>query len=191
MPTSGQEGGERGTMTIQAIVHRTGTNLVEPGERVYVGIDVGYRTHVASAIPLSVFNVSKNRDNWKRTKTLHFASDAAGFKHLQRYLDKFSTSVLDFLILLEPTGGYYAVTLLAYLLGQGYKALQVENKAVKDYREKIFGSETKTDDADARLMARMGFLHEMVGEEFSIQPVQLINPDDAALRVMVRDLAKL
>src|SRR5271157_1882240 len=83
------------------------------------------------------------------------------------------------------------MTLLIYLISQGYKVMQVENKAVKDYREKIFGSETKTDDTDARLMARMGFLHQVVGEEFSIQPVYLTNPDDAALKVMVRDVLKL
>ena len=81
--------------------------------------------------------------------------------------------------------------MLLYLLGKGYRVLQVDNRAVKDYREKIFGSETKTDDTDARLMARMGFLHELVGEEFSIQPVLLVNPDAAALRGMVHDLAKL
>jgi len=127
--------------------------------------------------------VARHQDRWKRAKTLHLSSDASGFKHLRRYLDKFSTLPTDFLILLEPTGGYYALTLLSYLIGEGYTVLQVENKAVKDYREKIFGSETKTDDTDARLMARMGFLHEMVGEEFSIQPVRLTNPDDAALRV--------
>jgi transposase len=135
--------------------------------------------------------VARHQDSWKRAKTIHLSSDASGFKHLRRYLDKFSTQLTDFLILLEPTGGYYALTLLSYLIGEGYTVLQVENKAVKDYREKIFGSETKTDDTDARLMARMGFLHEMVGEEFSIQPVRLTNPDDAALRVMVRDLVKL
>lgn len=122
---------------------------------------------------------------------MHFSSDAAGYKQLHRYLDKLSTNPTDFLILLEPTGGYYAMTLLMNLVGQGYALLQVENKAVKDYREKIFGSETKTDDTDARLMARMGFLHEMVGEEFSIQAVHLTNPDEAALRVMVRDATKL
>src|SRR6266851_1968158 len=40
-------------------------------------------------------------------------------------------------------------------------------------------------------MARMGFVHELVGEEFSIQPVLLMNPDAAALLGMVHDLAKL
>src|SRR6516165_10646446 len=76
-------------------------------------------------------------------------------------------------------------------LGKGYRVLQVDNRTVKEYREKVFGLETKTDDVDARLMARMGFLHEMVGEEFSIQPVHLVDGDAAALRVMVRDLEKL
>ena len=44
-----------------------------------------------------------------------------------------------------------------YLLGKGYKLLRVENSAVKEYRENIYGSETETDDMDARLMARMVF----------------------------------
>jgi len=40
-------------------------------------------------------------------------------------------------------------------------------------------------------MARMGFLHTVVGEEFSIQPVQLVDADSAELRVMVGDLTKV
>jgi hypothetical protein len=179
-------------VTTSAIVSNIdGLTLPQRRERIYVGIDVGYREHVAAASPLSVFNVQRNPDGWKRVKTSHFSSDAAGFRQLQRYLDWHSISQADFLVLLEPTGGYYGLTLLLYLLGKGYQVLQVENRAVKDYREKVFGGETKTDDVDARLMARMGFLHELVGEEFSIQPVHLTNPDAAALRVMVRDLGKL
>jgi len=83
------------------------------------------------------------------------------------------------------------LSLILFLLGKGYRVLQVDNRTVKEYREKVFGLEAKTDDVDARLMARMGFLHEMVGEEFSIQPVHLVDGDAAALRVMVRDLEKL
>jgi transposase len=179
-------------MTTQTIVKRDGDRILpDSREPIFVGIDIGYREHVVAAIPLANFNRAVHQDNWKRTKTLHFSSDAAGFRKLRVYLDKFSTTPSDFLILLEPTGGYYAMTMLVYLSSQGYRVMAVENKAVKDYREKIFGSETKTDDTDARLMARMGFLHQVVGEEFSIQPVYLTNPDDAALKVMVRDLLKL
>ena len=168
----------------------SGKTTPRRAERIYVGLDVGYREHVAAACPLPVFNVVRNPDGWKRVHTLHFASDAAGFGRFQRYLDRLSNDPDNFLILLEPTGSY-GLTVLLYLLGKGYRVLQVENRAVKDYREKIFGGDTKTDDTDARLMARMGFLHELVGEEFSIQPVLLVNPDAAALRAMVNDLTKL
>src|SRR5262249_19721585 len=72
-----------------------------------------------------------------------------------------------------------------------YHLLQVENAAVKEYRENIYGSETKTDDTDARLMARMGFLHEWVGEEFSIQAVHIATPDESLIRLMSRDMIRL
>ncbi len=185
----GRKGGDTATKA-PALVTSPERVAHAPKERIYVGLDIGYREHVAAASPLSVFNVGRNPDGWKRVKPIHFASDAAGFGRFQRYLDRHSPDPRDFLILLEPTGSY-GLTVLLYLLGKGYRVLQVENRAVKDYREKIFGSETKTDDTDARLMARMGFLHELVGEEFSIQPVLLMNPDAAALRGMVHDLAKL
>ena len=51
----------------------------DPAERVYVGLDIGYREHVAAATALSVFNVRRNPDGWKLVKPIHFASDAAGF----------------------------------------------------------------------------------------------------------------
>ena len=164
----GRKGGDTATRA-PALVPNPERAAPAPQERIYVGLDIGYREHVAAASPLSVFNVGRNPDGWKRVKPIHFASDAAGFGRFQRYLDRHSPDPRHFLILLEPTGSY-GLTVLLYLLGKGYRVLQVENRAVKDYREKIFGSETKTDDTDARLMARMGFLHELVGEEFSIQP---------------------
>jgi transposase len=185
----GLKGGDTATGA-PALVTTPARAAAASKERIYVGLDIGYREHVAAASPLSAFNVRRNPDGWKRVKPIHFASDAAGFGRFQRYLDRYSPDPRDFLILLEPTGSY-GLTVLLFLLGKGYRVLQVDNRAVKDYREKIFGSETKTDDTDARLMARMGFLHELVGEEFSIQPVLLMNPDAAALRAMVHDLAKL
>jgi len=122
-----------------------------------VGIDIGYKTHVACACPAALFNAKRYPDGWKRAKTIHFSSDAKGFKQLQRYLDNLSTSQKSFLMLVEPTGGYYGLALQMYLIQQGYDLLQVENKAVKKYREDIFGSETKTDDTDARTDGENGF----------------------------------
>ncbi|MBV9601573.1 MAG: IS110 family transposase [Chloroflexi bacterium] len=179
-------------MTTSAIIVSTNNQDPRPRpERIYVGIDLGYREHVAAATPLAAFSPQHRPEGWKRVKTLKFSSDAAGYQRLQRYLDRVSTDVADFLVLLEPTGGYYGLSLILFLLGKDYRVLQVDNRTVREYREKVFGLETKTDDVDARLMARMGFLHEMVGEEFSIRPVHLVDGDAAALRVMVRDLEKL
>ncbi len=181
-----------------AAVQNDGHEPLALPERIYVGIDIGYREHVAAAIPISKFKpdyqqgkTGHQQDKWRSAKTIHFSSDMTGFKRLRSYLDRFSTHNRDFLIILEPTGGFYALNVLMYLLNEGYTVFQVENRAVKDYREKTFGSETKTDDTDVRLMARMGFLHEVVGEEFSIQPVHLANPDYAAVRDMVHDYVKL
>jgi len=41
----------------------------------------------------------RNPDGWKRVKSIHFASDAAGFGRFQRYLDRHSPDPRDFLIL--------------------------------------------------------------------------------------------
>jgi transposase len=160
-------------------------------ERIYVGIDIGYREHVAGACPLSRFNPRPHLDAWRRVRTVRFSTDASGFKILQRYLDRHSPNPADFLVLMEPTGGYYALNVQTYLAERGYAVCVVDNRAVKVYREKVFGAETKTDDVDARLMARMGFLHEVVGEEFAIQPLRLADRDDALLGGMCRDLAHL
>jgi transposase len=176
-------------------INTLSTNNVAQSEsfshQIFVGIDIGYRSHVACACPGTLFNAKRYPDGWKRAKTIHFSSDANGFKRLQRYLDAFSDNPAHFLILSEPTGGSYGLALQIYLTMKGYHLLQVENSAVKEYRENIYGSETKTDDTDARLMARMGFLHEWVGEEFSIQAVHIASPDESLIRLMSRDLMKL
>jgi hypothetical protein len=91
-----------------------------------MSLDIGYREHVAAPTPLSVFNVGRNSDGWTRVKPIHFASDANGLSRFQRYLDRHSAHPGDFLILLEPTGSY-GLTVLLYLLGKGYRVLQVDN----------------------------------------------------------------
>jgi hypothetical protein len=113
------------------IVRNIKKQTVPTSPQVFVGIDICYKFHVACACPGSLFNAKRYPDGWKRAKTLHFSSDAAGFKKLQVYLDKISTDPIDFLILCEPTGGYYGLTLQMYLIQKRYHLLQVENKAVK------------------------------------------------------------
>jgi len=109
-------------MTTSAIIVSTNKqdSPLRP-ERIYVGIDLGYREHVAAAIPLAAFNPQHRPEGWKRVKTLKFTSDAAGYQRLKRYLDRLSIDSADFLVLLEPTGGYYGLSLILFLLGKGYR----------------------------------------------------------------------
>lgn len=157
--------------------------------RCYLGVDVGYKEHVAVVISLQTF--VRGDQHWKRARSLHFPSTQAGLHKLQRYLDRFSTEPGEFLGLCEPTGGHYGATVFQYLLDGGYHMHLVENATVKHMREKIFAGMPKTDEMDSRVMARIGYLHEAVGEEFSLRPLELADPDDRHLLALCRDSWKL
>jgi hypothetical protein len=158
-------------------------------ERYYLGIDVGYREHVAVVVSLQTF--VRGDERWKRARCLHFPSTQGGLRRLQDYLDRFSKDRAMFLGLCEPTGGHYGATVFQYLLDQGYGMQLVENATVKHMRDKIFPGLPKTDEMDGRVMARIGYLHEAVGEEFTLRALTLADPDDAHLMALCRDSWKL
>jgi transposase len=158
-------------------------------KRYYLGLDIGYKEHVATAISLSTFARRDNR--WKRARCLHFPSTRAGLKKLQQYLDRFCPDPSSFLGICEPTGGFYGAAVYQYLLDQGYAMWLVENATTRHMREKIFPNVPKTDEMDARVMARISFLHDAVGEEFTLRPLELPDPDDADLLALCRDSWKL
>jgi transposase len=168
------------------LLERLGTNLPR---RYYLSADVGYKEHVAVVIPLETF--VRGDDRWKRATCLHFPSTQAGLSRLQGYLDGFSTDPSEFFGLCEPTGGYYGASVFQYLLDQGYDMNLVENAMTRNVREKIFPGTPKTDEMEARVMARIGYLHEAVGEEFTLRPLELIDADDADLLALCRDSWKL
>jgi len=157
--------------------------------RYYLGLDVGYKEHVAVVISLGTF--VRGDDRWKRARCVHFPSTQAGLGKLQRYLDRFSTETGEFLGICEPTGGHYGATAFQYLLDRAYNMKLVENATTGHMREKIFGSVPKTDEMETRVMARIGYLHEAVGEEFSLRPLEMADPEDAHLLALCRDSWKL
>jgi transposase len=171
---------------IMTLLEKLGSGLPQ---RYYVGIDVGYKEHVAVGISLQTF--VRGDERWKRAKCAHFASTQAGLRQLERYLAQFSPDAGDFMGLCEPTGGYYGATVFRYLLDAGYDVRLVENATVKHMREKIFPGLPKTDEMDSRVMARIGYLHEAVGEEFTLRPLEQADPDDSQLLALCRDNWKL
>ena len=94
-------------------------------ERYYLGLDVGYKEHVAVVISLATF--ARGDERWKRARCLHFPSTQAGLDRFQRYLDDVNPDPQAFLGICEPTGGCYGATVYQYLLGRGYPMRLVEN----------------------------------------------------------------
>lgn len=158
-------------------------------QRYYVGIDIGYREHVVAGVPLQTF--AQGGENWKHARHLSFQTTRAGFERLQAYLNRFSTDARAFLILCEPTGGYYGAALYQYLLDHHYPTFWIDNATTRHMREKIFGNIPKTDEIDARVMARIAYLHEAVGEEFSLRPLRLPNPEASELLTLCRNSWKV
>ena len=158
-------------------------------ERYYLGLDVGYKEHVAVVISLETF--VRGSERWKRARCFHFSSTQAGLDRFQRYLDDFSPEPQAFLGICEPTGGCYGATVYQYLLGRSYPMWLVENALTRHMREKIMGDIPKTDETDARVMARICYVHEAVGEEFKLRPLRLAEPEDANLLALCRDSWKL
>jgi len=158
-------------------------------ERYYVGIDIGYREHVAAGIARSTF--LQRGERWQRARAIHFASSSRGLEKLQQYLLSFSPDPQAFLILCEPTGGYYGASLYQGLLKRQYAPLLIDNVTTRPMREKIFGNLPKTDEMEARVMARIAYLHEVVGEEFTLQPLSLPDPDQEELLTLCRNSWKL
>lgn len=159
--------------------------------RFYIGIDIGYREHVACCVPASTFESKTDKNLWRKAKCLHFPSTSRGFITLNQYLSDQGVTSQRALILLEPTGGHYGAPLIHHLQQAGFLVYQVANSAVTHYRAKLLGGETKTDEMDARLMARMAFLHDKVGEEFTILPVTQRSGSHLFLKSMVDDRRRL
>jgi transposase len=158
-------------------------------ERYYLGLDVGYKEHVATVNSLETF--VRGGEKWKRAKCLHFPSTRKGLDKFQRYLDRFSEDPEDFLGVCEPTGGCYGATVYEYLLGRDYPMWLIENALTRHMREKIMGHIPKTDETDARVMTRICYLHEAVGEEFALRPLRQAEPEEANLLAICRDSWRL
>lgn len=135
-------------------------------ERVYLGVDVGRRHHVVSAIARSQFEAGDVR--WQSAPTLKVEVNRAGFERIGALVSKVRTDDrVEVVAGLEPTGGYYARTIHAFLVSLGVEVHWVKNAAVHDARDAIYGRRTKTDPVDARLIARLLYLREAVGHEYA------------------------
>jgi len=116
-------------------------------ERHYLGVDIGRRHHVVSAIARSVFDCGDAR--WQSAPTMKVEVNRAGFDRIADLVVKLCADGGEVVAGLEPTGGYYARTVHAFLRSLGIDVLWVKNHAVHDARDAVYGKRTKTDPVDA------------------------------------------
>src|SRR5579859_957565 len=140
--------------------------VLERRERYYLGVDVGRRCHTVRALARSAFESGGTR--WQHAPTLAVAVSRVGYEKIAALLGRLTDDLAgDVVAGLEPTGGYYARTVHAYLSSLGLPVHWVKNNAVHDARDAVYGKKTKTDPADARLIARLLYLREAVGQEYA------------------------
>lgn len=155
------------------------------GSRLYVGIDAGRRHHVVAAI------VQERMENgsWERAGAHHIPTNGQGFRELIVWLQASGHLPSQVRIGCEPTGGWYAETVAAWLERHGYEVSWLQNWAVHERRLLAIGKQTKTDALDARLIARL--LYE---REFHAQNKGFLNGGPRstdALRLLVRNRVRL
>lgn len=153
----------------------------------YIGIDIGADFHVASCISPEMFRDGK----WKRTKVMKFNADSKGITDFLTTLRdiqiKMGLQANDFFMLLEPTGGHYSYLLTRILLDEGYELYQVENKAVKEFRDRTLGIAEKSDAIDARVMAYMGWHKSLHPDLKSVKLVRPASVSQSVFRTLTRD----
>jgi transposase len=151
----------------------------------YVGVDIGFKFHEASCISFGAF--TDTNASWKRSKTIKFNSDGEGIDKLISSLKAVSRNVKDFCVLMEPTGGYYGFVVMSVLLGEGYPVFYVENKAVKDFRERNLGIHEKSDRIDCKVIAYMGFQKAITPSMYGIRTANATTPMQAVFRSLTTD----
>jgi len=137
---------------------------MEGASRVYVGIDVGRRSHRAAIVPSE-----RAARGWQQVPVIAFAADTEGFCAFFAALHAADATPTNTVCALEPTGGYYSQPIFQALRQRGFEVLWVKNQAVHDLRETLYGRRSKTDAEDARLIARLLYLREAVGQEYAFQ----------------------
>jgi transposase len=156
-----------------------------PTGLLYLGIDVGRRKHLATAIP-----ESRMWDgSWGRVPVRAVATTGLGFRELTGWLGELGFAPDQVRIGMEPTGGWYGRTVAAWLERHGYRVDWLQNFALHDRRHLMIGKQTKTDALDARLIARLLFERERLGLKGGFLQRPPRNTD--ALRMLIRNRARL
>lgn len=156
-----------------------------PASTLYVGIDVGRRSHMVAAI----LGQRMEDGSWERAFSRRFTAGGKGYRELTAWLAMSGLDPNQIKIGLEPTGGWYSQTVAAWLVRHGYQISWLQNAALHERRQLAIGKQTKTDALDARLIARLLYERDCLGSQRGF--LQRAPRSADALRLLVRNRTKL
>lgn len=148
-----------GARTNEAALTETRGGTASAGSHLYVGIDIGRFHHLVAAVPQE----RMENGTWDRAVARRFATNFDGFTDLVSWLGSFGTATQDVRVGMEPTGGLYSKTVVAWLVRHDFRVDWLQNWAVHDRRHLLIGKQTKSDSLDARLIARLLYERECLG----------------------------
>lgn len=174
-----------GPRTADAALTESRGGAASAGSMLFVGIDVGRHHHQVAA-------VSRERmedGSWERVGVRKVAANAMGYRDLLEWLARSGAPAEHVRVGLEPTGGWYARTVVSCLEMYGYHVHWLQNWALHERRQLILGKQTKTDAVDARLIARLLYEREQLGQSRAfLRPAY---SGTESLRMLVRNRLKL
>jgi len=155
------------------------------GTPLYVGIDAGRRHHVV----VGIGQERMENGSWERAGARRVPTNSAGFSEMLEWLQTFGRQPEEVRIGCEPTGGWCAETLVAFLERHRYRVSWLQNWALHERRRLAIGKQTKTDALDARLIARLLYERDCHGQTkgFLGRPPRTTD----GLRLLVRNRARL
>lgn len=174
-----------GTQSIGEPLTESGGGPGPAGTLLYVGLDVGRHSHLVAAIPRSAMATGA----WERMAVRRIVTAAAGYLELTAWLESFRVPREAVVVGLEPTGGWYGRTVVAWLEARGYRVQWLQNWALHEKRQLMIGKQTKTDSLDARLLARLLYEGDLLATSRGFLHHRPRNAD--GLRLLVRNRLKL
>jgi transposase len=174
-----------GTQSTSAALTETRGGTAPAGNRLYVGIDVGRRHHVVAAISQE----RMQNGTWERAGVHRIPSSGRGYRELIGWLESFGLGPAEFRIGCEPTGGWGAETVVAWLQRHDYQVQWLQSWAIHERRQLAIGKQTKTDALDARLIARLLYERDFHGQRKGFLNRAPRSTD--ALRLLVRNRLRL
>jgi transposase len=174
-----------GAQSAEPALTESGGGAASVGSHLFVGVDVGRHQHQVAAIPRE----RMEDGSWERAPVRSFATNAMGFRDLVAWLEGSGLAPAQVRVGCEPTGGWYSRTVVSWLETYGYQIDWLQNWAVHERRQLILGKQTKTDALDARLIARLLYEQERLGQSRAFLHPSV--PGAESLRMLVRNRLKL